>query len=75
MPPSCFYKAGYKKKDFIAVALRMNGARRSDMQVLGAVIMELSYTGAGNMTYVTRQLCYVCDKVDRVCLSRQALTD
>ena len=75
MPPSCFYKAGYKKKDFIAVALRMNGARRSDMGVLGAVIMELSYTGAGNMTYVTRQLCYVCDKVDRVCLSRQALTD
>ena len=24
MPPSCFYKAGYKWKDFIAVASKMN---------------------------------------------------
>ena len=43
--------------------------------VLVAVTMKFSCTGAGNMTYVTRQLCYVCDKVDRVYLRRQALTD
>ena len=75
VPPSFAYKACYKRKDFIPVASRMNGAGRSDLGMLGAVIMELSCTGAGNMTYVTRQLCYVCDKVDRVYLSRQALTD
>ena len=71
VPPSC----AYKRKDFIPVASGMIVAGRSDLGVLGAVILELLCTGADNMTYVTRQLCYVCDKVDRVYLSRQALTD
>ena len=75
VPPSYAYRAGYKRKEFIPVASRMNGAGRSDLGVLGAVVMEFSCTGADNMNYVTRQLCYVCDKVDRVYLSRQALTD
>ena len=75
VPPSYAYKAGYKRKYFIPVASKMNGAGRSDLGVLGAVILELLCTGADNMTYVTRQLCYVCDKVDRVYLCRQALTD
>ena len=37
--------------------------------------MEFSCTGGDGVTHVTRQLCYVCDRVDRVYLSRQALTD
>ena len=44
VPPSCAYKACYKRKDFIPVASRMNGAGRSDLGVLGAVIMEFSCT-------------------------------
>ena len=72
VPPSYVYKAGYKRKDFIPVSSRMNGAGRSDLGVLGAVIMEFSCTGADNTTHVTRQLCYVCDKVLRVYVSRQA---
>ena len=75
IPPSYAYKAGFRRKDFIPVASRMNGAGRSDLGVLGAVVMEFSCTGAEGVTYVTRQLCYVCDKVDRVYLSRQALTE
>jgi hypothetical protein len=75
VPPSYAYKAGYRRKDFIPVASRMNGAGKSDLGVLGAVVMEFSCTGGDGVTHVTRQLCYVCDRVDRVYLSRQALTD
>ena len=75
IPPSYAYKAGYRRKDFLPVASRMNGAGRSDLGVIGAVVMEFSCTGADNKTYTTKQLCYVCEKVDNVYLSRQALTD
>ena len=57
VPPSC----AYKRKDFIPVASGMIVAGRSDLGVLGAVILEFLCTGADNMTYVTRQLCYVCE--------------
>ena len=75
IPPSYAYKAGYKKKDFIPVACKMNGAGRSDLGVIGAVVMEFTYTGANNETFTTKQLCYICERVGSVYLSRQALTD
>ena len=46
VPPSC----AYKRKDFIPVASGMIVAGRSDLGVLGAVIMEFSCTGVDNMT-------------------------
>ena len=75
VPPRYAYQAGYKRKDFIPVASKMNGAGRSDLGVLGAVVLEFSCTDGNGVTYVTRQLCYVCDRIDRVYLSRQALAD
>ena len=72
VPPSYAYKAGYRRKDFIPVPSRMNGAGKSDLGVLGAVVMEFSCTDGAGVTYVTRQLCYVCDRIDRVYLSKQA---
>ena len=37
--------------------------------------MEFSCTDGDGVTYVTSQLGYVCDRIDRVYLSKQALTD
>ena len=75
VPPSYAYQAGYRRKDFLPVVSRMNGAGRSDLGVIGAVVMEFSCTGADNKSFTTKQLCYVCEKVDNVYLSRQALTN
>ena len=73
IPPSYAYKIGYKKKDFIPVVSRMNGAGRSDLGVVGAVFVKFSCTGPGNEIEFTKQLCYVCDRISSVYLSRQAL--
>ena len=39
------YKVGIKNKDFIPVVSRMNGAGRSDLCVIVAVVMEFNMTG------------------------------
>ena len=75
IPASFAYKAGFKRKDFIPVVSKMNGAGRSDLGVQGAVVMEFTCVGQNSQTYSTKQLCYVCDRVDRVYLSRQGLAD
>ena len=75
IPPRFAYEAGFKKKDFIPVVSRMNGAGRSDLAVQGAVVMEFTISGPGSETYSTKQLCYVCDRVDQVYMSRQSLID
>ena len=75
IPPSYAYKVGYKKKDFIPVANRMNGAGRSDLGVIGAVVVKFTCTGPDGKTQDTTQLCYVCDRISSVYLSRSALED
>ena len=37
--------------------------------------MDFTCTGLDNETYSTKQLCYVCDGVDQVYLSKQGLID
>ena len=49
----------------------MNGAGGSHLGVLGAVVMELASSDGHNNILSTCQLCYVCEKVSRVYLSRQ----
>ena len=53
----------------------MNGAGRFDLGVIGAVIMEFYCTEVDNKSYTTKQLCYICEKLDGVYLRRQELTD
>ena len=40
VPPSFVYKLGIKRKDFIPVASKMNGAGRSDLGVIGGVVIQ-----------------------------------
>ena len=71
--PMAPYKVGFKRKDFIPVTSRMNGAGRGDLGVIGAVVMQFHMvTEAGQMVR-TKQLCYVCTKVDKIYMSRQRL--
>ena len=76
IPPSFAYKAGIKRKDFMPVASRMNGAGRgSDLGVIGGVVMKFSSKTIDGNTVWTKQLCYVCENVSQVYLSRQALEE
>ena len=53
----------------------MTGPNKTDIGVIGAVVMEFSCKdGFGNM-YTTKQLCYVCENISSVYLSRQACKD
>ena len=74
-PPSFAYKMGFKRKDFIPVSSKVGGAGKHDLGVIGAVVIEFSSTASNGEVKSTRQLCYVCTKVDTMYLSRQALTD
>ena len=71
IPPSFAYSAGFKRRDFLPVKSNMNGAGGSHLGVLGAVVMEFASSDGHNNILSTRQLCYVCEKVSRVYLSRQ----
>ena len=68
IPPAAAYRVGLKKKDFIPVVSRLNGVDKSDLGVIGAVVMKFQIrTDAQPLT--TKQLCYVCTKVDKIYLS------
>ena len=73
IPPSAAYKVGFKRKDFIPVASRMNGAGRDDLGVTGAVVMQFSISTETGQRVNTKQLCYVCARVNKICISRQGL--
>ena len=73
IPPSAAYKVGFKKKDFIPVASRMNGAGRDDLGVIGAVVMQFSIATDTGKRVNTKQLCYVCTRVNKIYISRQGL--
>ena len=67
------YKVGISKQDFIPVASKMNGAGKDDLGVIGAVVMEFSCKDINGDHRRTKQLCYVCTKLDMDYLSRGAL--
>ena len=69
------YRLGFRKKDFIPVSSKIGGAGRHDLGVVGAVVIEFTTTTKTGELKSTKQLCYVCTKVDTTYLSRQALTD
>jgi hypothetical protein len=71
--PAAAYKVGLKKKDFIPVVSRMNGAGRGDLGVIREVVMQFHMvTEAGQMVR-TKQLGYMCTNVDKIYMSRQGL--
>ena len=73
IPPEAAYKVGFRRKDFIPVTSRMNGAGRSDLGVIGAVVMQFHMVTETGKMVRTKQLCYVCTKVDKIYMSRQGL--
>ena len=51
--------------------MNMNGAEGSALGVIGAIVLEFTCTEASGARHSTRQLCYVCEKINKVFLSIQ----
>ena len=66
---------GYKKKDFIRVVMRMDGAGKNDLGVIGAVVIKCNRTQPDGKVMETKHLCYVCSRVDKAYMSRQGLEE
>ena len=69
--PAFTYRLGYRRKDFIKVASKMTGPSKIDLGVIGAVVVKFECKDAMGNTFSTKQLCYVCENIVSVYMSRQ----
>ena len=67
------YKLSFRQKDFISVTSKMIGADKSDLGVMGAVVVDLSCQDGSGATRTSKELFYVCDRLDKVFLSYTGL--
>ena len=75
VPASFAYRIGFRRKDFIAVKMNMNGVDGSSLGIVGSVVLEFSCKDKSGDQISTRQLCYVSKKLNKVYLSRQGCID
>ena len=66
---------GFNKSLLIPVNLKMSAANKSNINVLGAVIVRFSGQNKRGKTVESRQLVYITDSTDKVYLSREACVD
>ena len=65
------HSLGLKRKDLIKVKMELRAANKSEMEVLGAVLMEVS-SKTGGAAQSTKQICYIVPQCSRVILSLEA---
>lgn len=75
IPAKVAYSLGFKRKDFIRVVMRMDGAGKNDLGVIGAVVIKFKRTQPDGKMKETKQLCYICSRVDKAYMSRQGLEE
>ena len=64
------YRLGMKKSDLIPVTLSMHAANNKGITILGAIILR--FAGKQGNMIETRQITYVTDNSDNLCISREA---
>ena len=75
VPPKVAYGLGLRSRDLIPCKVRLTGAGKRDLGTLGAFVANMSATAPGGAVVSTKQLAYVCTKVDQVYLSKTAMQD
>ena len=68
-------KLGLSIKDLIPVDIKMHAADNHDIRILGATILRLSGENNKGEERSTRQMVYVTNNTDKLCLSREACID
>ena len=69
--PAFAYRLGYRREDFIPVVSKMTGPSKTDLGVIGAVVIKFECKDETGNTYSTKQLSYVCENITNVYMSRQ----
>ena len=75
VPPKVAYGLGLRSRDLIPCKVRLTGAGKQDLGTLGAFVANMSAIAPGGAVVSTKQLAYVCTKVDQVYLSKTAMQD
>ena len=65
-------KLGLSKDDLMDVEMRLSGANSSSLRIFGALFVNISGESTLGKGYLTKQLCYVAEGVDKMLLSREA---
>lgn len=66
---------GVPRTSLIPVRLKMSAANKTDIAILGAVVVEFSGYSLVGKPYATRQFVYITDATNRVYLSKEACAD
>ena len=66
---------GLKKSDLLPVKMKMMGAGSDDLDIVGAVVLNISTKNTNGEIFSTKQFSYVSSQVSKIFLSRQALED
>ena len=74
MGPQQLTQLGLTKCDLMECEQRLTGANGGSIVILGAVFIVVSGTDNTGKVWRTRQLCYVCEGVSELLLSREACT-
>ena len=74
MGPQQLTQLGLTKCDLMECEQRLTGANGGSIVILGAVFIVVSGTDNTGKVWRTRQLCYVCEGVTELLLSREACT-
>ena len=57
------HKMGYKKSDLISTHLRMQAIDTNPIEIIGAIIIRLSWLDIEGNSHETTQICYVSNKI------------
>ena len=65
-------RLGLSKKDLLEADMKLRGANGSSIKIHGVLFVEISVKNqTTGVTFRSKQLCYVCDGVDKIILSEQ----
>ena len=72
MGPAQLPGLGLSVKDLMEVDLRLSGANRTSIRILGGMFITITGEDSSGKKWSTKQLCYVAEGVTRLMLSKQA---
>ena len=75
MGPNQLSRLGLTKNDLIPVEMNLKGANGSGLNIHGALFVLISAKNkTTGIVYKSKQMCYVCDGIDKIILSRETCT-
>ena len=75
VPLKCMHDMGLKPADLMPFTSRLRGAGGTDLGTIGTFVLSMSALTPTGATVVSKQMAYVCTKVNNIYLSKTVLQD